>query len=247
MVGLAAKAVLGLPDGRARYRARLADVRAAILDPGRIERRIRALSAILRPVLAECGEDVLRGQTEAAEDLAHRVRERARSVDDQLSGRAPDLGSLLAFDEEGHARLEGWSERSDAGEPALERTEAESDAGAALRISLDSEHGGIGSFRTTVRLEGGRYRFRGRLRAEGVLASSEESEGSSGACLRISGSQPEEKVLGDADWREFDFEFEVEGPAGERQLVCELRGAAGRAWFDLDSLSLERVRSGEEG
>jgi len=253
--GLVARALLETPEGKERFRERLAELRRTLLETPRIEERLKELLPVLRPAVAELGEEATRGHEEAVQDLVRRIRNRSRSVDDQLAGRAPPRraeppkGDPLEFGEDRVARLSGWDTRSVEGEPSLE-TVGGGEEKAALKISLDPSRGGVASFRVRVSLEKGRYVFKGKLRIEGVDPFEEESEFPAGACLRISGQHPPEKLLGSADWTESFFEFEVEGGEGdveERELVCELRGAKGSAWFDAESLILERQEDGKGG
>jgi hypothetical protein len=142
------------------------------------------------------------------------------------------------------------------GDPALEKSSAGgSSGGPALEVSI--LHGGewCASWRASVLLPAGRYRFSGLMKTEGVRPLGVEGEDPpSGACLRISGRQPETKLLGDNDWRRIGFEFEVEDdgsgeegmPAGGVVLVCELRAALGAACFDERSLLLSRLAAETE-
>jgi hypothetical protein len=48
------------------------------------------------------------------------------------------------------------------------------------------------------------------------------------------------RLAGSTEWLHAIYEFDVSEPIAEIELVCELRGTAGEAWFDLQSLTLRR-------
>jgi hypothetical protein len=47
-------------------------------------------------------------------------------------------------------------------------------------------------------------------------------------------------VSGSTDWRQFGFEFEVDGNHPV-EFVCELRAVRGDAWFNAETLQVVRV------
>jgi hypothetical protein len=70
-----------------------------------------------------------------------------------------------------------------------------------------------------------------------------------GVGLRISGQKHKEMLRNTQGWTRIGFEFTVEGgegddvepPLGRVELVCELGAVNGAAWFDEESLLLERL------
>jgi hypothetical protein len=63
-----------------------------------------------------------------------------------------------------------------------------------------------------------------------------------GAGVRIGGRRPESaRLTGTSAWRELSAAFEVTLPMEKVDLICELRAAAGDAWFDLSSLEIVRA------
>lgn len=88
-------------------------------------------------------------------------------------------------------------------------------------------------------LEQGRYKLEGKLKVRGLTADPGDPRG--GAGFRTKTQRPEKYLLGDSDWEPIEFEFSVPDGLSEVQLLCEFRGAAGEAWFDLDSLKLRRL------
>ena len=92
-----------------------------------------------------------------------------------------------------------------------------------------------------MRLKPGRYRFQGRARVMGV--TSLPFGNNHGASLRVAGKPKGSAELRDTTaWEELKTEFEVRAREEEVVLICQLRAAAGEAWFDKVSLSLVRRR-----
>ena len=230
MQGLVARAVLEVPQWRERYFERMKELRASVFDPGQMTNRVGQISARIAPVLKSKDAGDLKEQQTAAENLSYAILRRARSLDQQLSHPLKPL----EFDAEGSARLVGWESKVDFGTPEL----SQSPAPAALVISTTTGSS-IGSWRTRVWLEKGRYRVESQLKTEGLTADPGDPRG--GAGFRLTRNRPENYTLGSSDWRRVKYEFSVDDPLAEVQLACEFRGAQGKAMFDLDSLRLRKV------
>ncbi len=59
--------------------------------------------------------------------------------------------------------------------------------------------------------------------------------------IRVSGSGRVNKLEGTAGWTALAHEFQVQAPQQQVELVAELRGTAGQAFFDAGSMRLVRV------
>jgi spore coat protein H len=248
--GLVARQVLRTATGRRRYRERLESLLEKVYNVAAIERRISELTAKINPVLNEGHAHRAAGQEQAARATAERVAQRARSLRDQLAKQSAPPAGLLAFDDRGVAHPAGWELRKKTGQPAFQRAGGEGEkGGSALKVQLAEEGDSCGSWRVKVGLTAGSYRLSGRVRLKGVKAQASANPRSpSGAGLRVSGKQPGQKRLGDQDWSTFDFTFDVDPeavdfdpPMAEVELVCELQGSGGEAWFDEASLELTRL------
>jgi hypothetical protein len=102
-----------------------------------------------------------------------------------------------------------------------------------LRVIADGQ--AQASWRRSIQLDAGRYRFQARIKTVGVRDGD-------GAGLRISGRDPAgEWLAGDSDWKALDYEFEVPDDGGEVVLVAELRARKGEARFAADSMRLVRA------
>lgn len=93
------------------------------------------------------------------------------------------------------------------------------------------------SWRQTVQLEAGQYRFEVMARTRGVAATDDDK--GKGAGLRVSGLAKRANALeGDTAWQKVSYEFETGG--GEVPLVAELRAAKGEVWFLRDTFQIIR-------
>ena len=97
----------------------------------------------------------------------------------------------------------------------------------------------MASWRLSVSLPAGKYRFTGDARAEKIVVDS--SDATAGAGLRISRGKLAGKLTGDAAWTTLEHTFETTYDGEEKELVCELRARQGEVWFDIQSLRLIRM------
>jgi hypothetical protein len=254
--GLVAQAFRSTPWGGKLYRERLATLRAKLLDPDAVAKRLEDLAKKINPIITEIDAEQGKAHREAVARFIERIRERSKSIREQLDRPEPEPPKALAF-EGRKARTSGWESRTTLGQPRFARSDSGGqEGGSALRISAPEKDAWCGSFRTSVILPPGRYRFGGLMKTKGVEPLAEGGDGThepSGAALRISGKQPSRKLLGDRDWTWVEFDFEVEATEGEgdsavgsADLVCELRASRGTVWFDEGSLEVIRVYNQKE-
>ena len=157
------------------------------------------------------------------------VAERVANIGEQIA----ELGTPFEFDAKGVALLpKGWrieGDAADCDEKSVEGREC-------LRIRAAGDT--TASYRKSVNLEAGRYRFEARTRTRGVEPGDDESGEAAG--VRISGAKRhgQNAARGDTAWQTLGFDFETDG--GSVILVAELRAKAGEVWFDKSSLRLVR-------
>lgn len=226
--GIVVRALLEMPDERARYYDRVAELRQSVLDPDKLGKRVDEMSARLLPTLRQISAEAARQHEEQAKSLKERIVHRAREIDRQLAG----MPRPLRFDAAGVAAIANWQPRVE-GNVTGDRF----DEGGKPRLRIKSGGAVNGSFRTTVLLPRGKYVFEGQARAVGINAPSGPG---SGAGLRISGGQRATGLVGDTGWQKVEIEFEVSEPQRDVTLVCELRANAGEAQFDAESLKLRK-------
>jgi hypothetical protein len=160
-----------------------------------------------------------------------RVAERLKGVQRQLD--APRVVNTLVT--KGLAELaEGaWSpELSNA-----ESQEVDEDGRRCLLLRAKGE--AKASWRMTVSVPPGKFRFEAQMKTRGV--DPVPSESGTGAGLRVSGGtrQGQKSLSGDAAWQ--PLAYEIDSPGRDFVLVVELRAKAGEAWVDRKSLRLVRL------
>lgn len=228
--GLVAWSLLETTEGRKLYEERCRQVYTNIFRFERMTNLITHAAAALRPVEPDIDR--------RADDLIYQIQSRLRVLrrDPLLKPPAPIVPPSAPPTNSAHPaeglRPSEW--RPQVGGEAGFEGPVDADG---LRVLKILSHGHTtASWRGTVKLPAGKYRFEGRVRARGVQAVRDEQ--GEGAGLRISGRETprENRLSGDSNWTALSQVFEV--PAGESAvtLVCELRASAGEVHFDLDSL-----------
>jgi hypothetical protein len=229
MVG---QALFSLPGMRQRYQERVQLIYEQVLKPidwaARVTEAGKSVQAALEKKNPRWAKD-FEGQIQQARS---RVEQRIASVGKQLG----DMPRPLNFTPQGVARLEpkGW--RSEGSAAAIDETQAEGKQVFHIRAQGDTN----ASWRKSLSLERGKYRFEAQVRTVGVQAVPGQS--GEGAGLRISGGTRfgQNALGGDSPWKTLAYQFE--SPGGEVVLVAELRASKGEAWFDKQSFQLIRVQ-----
>ena len=215
---------------RERFRNQAMLVWEKAIKPTDWPRRAEQVAAELRTRLLPYDKGEADAFVERGRDAAGRIRARLDMVraqmDDALKLRTPGGKAGLGKYQ--------WSGSSDKGDT----TETDYEGRACFALKVGPQGGG--DFRLQLSVSPGRYRLEGRIRYKGVKAG--EGPGK-GLRLRISGAQLDPRyppAQGDsADWKTFYHEFTVTD--ADPTLVAELRGAAGEAWVDRESLTLMRL------
>jgi len=231
MNGYIASVVLGTSEGRARYLQRFGELRTNVFQVAAITNRVRQFQARIRPVLMQTSPGYVSDHDWAVNYLCQNIAERGKSLDDQLLQLTKERGTT--FDSNGAARLQGWRPRNNASNNKFDISAGENGR-KALHVTADP-NSSTASWRTRIILKPGHYRFEGFAKTHGAGRATD------GADLRISGGTPQQQLRGDTDWTKVSFEFEVPEPEGDVELVCELKGTRGEAWFDVNSLKLRRL------
>jgi spore coat protein H len=228
MAGLVARAVVETPQGRDQYRERLNFLLTNLLRADWIATRIDQRLAALRPSLTRAEA---RHLAQGAAVVKQRLAARAAAVARQLAEPEP---ALLQF-EHGVARLGPWRPVDPPAGGHLDQVKT-ADGRQALYVRAGPRT--ATSWRTRVRLPQGRYRFEGRVQLAGVVPLPYGRN--QGAGLRVIGigRLPPYNFTGSSAWKMLSLEFSVTQPVTELELACELRAAAGEAWFELESLRL---------
>ena len=231
MNGLIARSVLETSEGHQQYRQRLVFLLTNAFDVPTLTGAADRTLAKLRAVLPASEARVLEGEVATVKE---RISRRRADLERQLS--KPELRRLRF--ENGIAQLAGWQIVDPPAGGLMEQTKS-ADGPASLRIRAGPATSA--SWRTTVRLYAGRYRFEGAVSTTAVEPLNYGKN--HGAGLRVTGFPRREpgNLTGDRHGSPLQVEFQVGGAEQDVELVCELRARAGEARFDLDSLRLVRL------
>ena len=224
------RAVMRSAEGRTRYRERFSYLFTNVFQPSSLTARIDQYVSGVAPALREHSPRLAAEFQAGARNLKERIRNRAAGIEKQLMPAKP-----LVFDNE-VAQIQTWRKHNRQENAAM--SEVSADGRQALKISCE-DGPCTASWRTTVLLDPGRYRFSGRARLTGVLPRTDIPK--SGVFLREAHSQRNAGFSADTDWKSLHQEFSIEENQRETVLVCEFVALKGEVLFDKDSLRLERL------
>ena len=243
--GLVSRALVDTPEGRIRYRQHMATLLTNVFTAEKLTNHIALLQSRLQPALQRISAEAARNQAAEAVKIRNAVLNRIKHLDRQLNQPPP---KPIQFDADGIAALTKWEvpDTVSALGAKFDRP-TDSDGRKTLRIVVEKPgERCIGSWRTRVMLDAGRYLLEGRVRTAGVTPIENETGTPKGvgAGLRLSQPSPPEprknQLTGDAGWTKLEYEFTVSAGPDEKVLICELRALQGEAWFDLESLKLRK-------
>ncbi|HEX5175443.1 MAG TPA: CotH kinase family protein [Chthoniobacteraceae bacterium] len=227
MVG---SAVMRCPEGKRMYQARLEHINNTVLKGSDWPARVVEAGNKVRDALEAKNKRQAKDFQGQLNGMRDRVQARIAVVGKQLG----EMPQPIAFDSRGAMKLgKGWHEQPGGGRLDQANIEGKN------CFHIKAEGPTASSWRKTLRLPAGKYRFEGTVKTAGVLGM-DEAKGK-GAGLRISGSVANRAgVEGDANWHPVAFEFET----GETDvtLVADVRATKGEAWFAADSLQLVKVK-----
>jgi spore coat protein H len=218
------------PQGKRLYQKRFGEVFTNVFRLEMLTNRVEELATLLRPHLGRDYE----GQVKRMREL---ITARHAFLSRMLSEPAP---VPLAF-ADGSAPVSKWEITASPADPAkAKRDKVQFDGRTALHISTTTNT--AASWRSTVLLTRGKYRFEALARVASVESMSNTNKGA-GAGIRHSGvRKPRTNQLdGTSSWMPLAHEFSVVHDEDEVQLLCELRAKKGEVWFDLDSLRLVKL------
>lgn len=230
---LVPQSVLQNPDWYATYRQRIRELQP-LFSPDKLLKQVDEAAYRLRPVLMKMHPDRAREHADRVRELKARLTARVNSMREQI--RAEPVP--LVFNAQGEATLADWYEKI---ETAGAKLEQQAPAGQPRVLSIDAAQlsNCAASWRASVMLGPGRYKFQGR--AKGVDIQPTGGGSGQGAGLRLSGGTRTNQLSGSTDWTTMEFPFEVDS-LKKVELVAELRATKGRVLFDVESLKLVKVK-----
>jgi spore coat protein H len=217
-------------QGKRLYQKRFGEVFTNAFQIESLTNRVEELASLLRPHLGPEYE----GQVKRMREL---ITGRHVFLRRMLSEPAP---APLAF-VNGMAPVTRWEITATPIDLAnARRDKIQFDGRPTLHIATTTNT--AASWRSTVLLTRGKYRFEALARAANVESQSNTNKGA-GAGIRHSGvRKPRTNELeGTTSWLPLAHEFSVLHDEDEVQLLCELRATKGEVWFDVDSLHLVKI------
>jgi hypothetical protein len=229
MVG---QAVMSNPAWKKGYRERVEKIYNEVLKPIDWAARVTEVGEKVKADLAKVNAQWAKDYEGRINEARSRVTARIAAVGKQLG----DVPKPLKMDEKGLAALTAGDWQPQGAAAAIDT--ATRDGKTCLHIRADGETSA--SWRKTVSLPTGKYRFEARLATAGVAGT--KTPTGEGAGLRVSGGSrtAPDAVTGDSGWQEIGFDLEA--PGGDVVLVAELRATKGDVWFERDSLRLKPVK-----
>jgi spore coat protein H len=225
-------AIFSNPAWRAKYRDRVELIYEKVLKPIDWPARVTEIGQEVKAALEK-------KNPQWAKDYDGRIREARDRVEQRIAMIGKQLGDMpkpIAFSAQGIAKVEakGWRTEGSANHFG----EATIDGKAAFHIRAEGDT--VASWRKSLPLDPGKYRFEVQVRSAGIEPV--ESSSGNGAGIRISGGNRNGKnaVGGDTPWRTIQYEFDASG--GEVTLVAELRARKGDVWFAKETFQLVRVQ-----
>lgn len=229
MVG---QAVMSNPVWKKGYRDKVEKIYQEVLKPVDWPGRVTEIGEKVKADLEKVNPGLAKDFNNRVTDARNRVAARIAAIGKQLG----DMPKPVVFNEKSLAALTAgdWQQQGTAAAIDV----ATRDGKSCLHIRADGESSA--SWRKTVALPAGKYRFEGRVATAGVVGTKVAT--GDGAGLRISGGTrtAPNAITGDTGWQ--DIGFEIEAPGGEVVLVAELRATKGEVWFDRDSFRIRQVK-----
>ncbi len=226
---LVGQAVWSNPDWKAQYPGIAKEIYEKALKPVDWEARITEHGAKVKEALTRANPQW--GKDYEGQIAAARARVNARLV--SIGKQFGDMPKPIEWVNNTYKL--GPKQWNAQGGGALD--EQTVDGQRCLHVRADNA--AAASWRRSVALPPGRYRFEAVVKTAGVEGGDETGEG---AGLRISGGKRKgvNGLTGNAAWQKIGFEFD--GTGAEANLVAEVRAAKGEAWFQIESLQIVKVK-----
>jgi len=234
MAGRVASAVMETAEGREAYAATFRHLFVTEFSSVQISNEIQR---VLRSLRAELSRGSFTQMQEAAADLCLRISQREQFLKTELAKPEP---AVLEIPGTGLRLADAdWTpvDRPAHGKMAEDLT---ADRKVALHIVAGPRT--AGSWRTTLRLRRGQYRFEALVQVQDLVPLPFGKN--QGAAVRVAGmAQEGPRLVGPSSgWAPLRADFAVETAEAEVELVCELRANGGEAWFAKESLVVTSVK-----
>jgi len=239
--GLVARAMIETPQGNKFYRQRFGEVFTNYFQIETLTNRVNELAALIRPAIVELeGEDAGKNYDGQAKQVRDRITAQYVNFERRLTEPEPEP---LKFSS-GIASITNWVIPLTPKDPANAiRDRVNIDGRLSLHIlTTNKTTNTSASWRATVYLAPGNYRFETMAKCAGVVPAVNLKKGA-GAGIRHSGTVTNRLNMleGDAPWQKLEYDLPTVRFEQELILICELRADDGEAWFDLNSMRLVKT------
>jgi len=231
---IVASTVMQNTEWRKRFRQRIDELLPQFSPANKLLDHVDVVHQRLRPVIESMDPQLALEHHERVQDFKQRLIARGESLQEQH--RQPDPGPL-EFDESESLTISDWHQMVESDNVIMEEVELPGEKRVYAIICGKDGHC-IASWRRRVLLSKGDYRFTAMSRTINVVPI--EDEKGSGAGLRISGSERNNRLVNSSVWTSLEYDFTVAEDIKNVELIIELRATHGQAWFQQDSLRLTR-------
>lgn len=228
--GMVARAIMETPQGAKLYRERVKKVFNEVYRLDVVTSRFDTLAKRNRQAGAEYGGRWLDSYDANVSDTRRRIVARWNGIKEQIDNEPKPL------DFSKPVVVGNWRQQKETENVLLEQSPFE----GRSTLHLAGNGHSVGSWRSRLYLEPGRYRFEALARSSRLAPIREPDK--QGAGIRVSGGSRRNKLEGDTGWTKLQYEFDVQGGPANVVLVCEIRATRGDVWFDANSLKLELLK-----
>ncbi len=211
-----------------------------LFEGDRLSARVKELHQKLRPALMQLNPEGISEFDAQLVGLQERLHERYINIAQHLTEPDPPTpdpsmerdGLLLDFGVDEVIDVIDWEPKQETEGAKLARVEPSEDSDdmserqVLYSIEVGESNDCVASWRKTVQLPQGTYRFIAQLRINGVAPRHNDDRGI-GAGLRISGHHRENALVGTSDWHETSYDFHIAEEQQSVQLIAELRATQG--------------------
>lgn len=233
---LVASTIMNNPAWRLKYREKINQLMPRFVPTTTFNSRIDEVSKRVMPLLAAWNKGAEAEFRNQVNGLKERIKARSKNLEQQNAVQDP---KPFLFNENGIAQLSRWEERKETDDAKHERL-APSGEPKSLAITAGASGNCIASYRCRVTLPQGSYRFAVHAQAEKIEGRPDNI--GQGAGIRISGSQRTNQLVGTSDWKLLVYEFKIDQPQQEVELIAELRATSGQVRFKEETMRLVKVR-----
>lgn len=229
--------IIGNDVWRARYRERVRELLPLFVPADPLIEKVRVTAERLEPVIERLGgEEELIAFRERVEGLKNRLRERAANLLEQIEQPDPTPFEIA---EGKSAALVDWYPALDREEMVVSGNE-EGSKGDVLQIEIPAGAEGQCTWRTSLLLTRGTYRFQGRYQiTEAVPIDQEQRE------TLVFGSNEEMRWATpkpSKTWRSFSHQTTINEDRRAVEFFIGMRAGEGQMRVDAKSLRLSKIQ-----